>query len=532
VYFTTQGVHAVHSPTMSLLLGIDVGTSSVKVIAIDPSGSVLATASAAYPLLQPETGWTEQDPQTWWEGTVTAIRQLLADPALGPVPAERISGIGLSGQMHGSVLLDAKAQDNEARDTRALRPALLWNDQRTAAECTQIENEMGGRRRLVEYVGNAALTGFTLPKLLWVRGNEPHIWAKVAHVMNPKDFIRLKLTGELATDVGDASGTLVFNVDERNWSESVMDRLGMKRSLFPRALESTEVSGKVTEHAAGLTGLKAGTIVVGGSGDNQCGAVGAGVVSPGLVLATLGTSGVLYAHADRPRKDLPPEGTTPGRLHTMCAGTGTATSRTGWCVTGVALSAAGSLQWARDQLFPQSTFDELIRDAQSAEPGCDGLVFLPYLTGERCPYAEPRARGGWIGLTSRHTRAHMIRAIIEGVTFSMAQILDLVRSIGVPVSSVRIGGGGAKSTLWRQMQADLFGCQVVTTNTEEGPAFGAALMAGVGAGLWKDATEATTATIRLTEHRDPGQEAGQYAHSRQMHHELWPAIRPIVTREG
>ncbi|HLO41361.1 MAG TPA: xylulokinase [Phycisphaerales bacterium] len=513
---------------MSLLLGIDVGTSSVKVIAINPDGAVLAAASASYPLLQPQTGWTEQDPESWWQGTIAALRQLLADPALGPSPADRVQGIGLSGQMHGSVLLDAKAQDHQARDARALRPALLWNDQRTAAECTQIEKEMGGRRRLVEYVGNAALTGFTLPKLLWVRGHEPHIWSKVAHVLMPKDFIRLKLTGELATDVGDASGTLVFNVDERRWSESVMSRLGLSRSIFPRALESTEISGRISSHAASLTGLKAGTIVVGGSGDNQCGALGAGVVAPGLVLATLGTSGVLYAHAERPRKDLPPEGISPGRLHTMCAGTGTSRDRTGWCVTGVALSAAGSLQWARDQLFPQSTFDELIRDAQTAEPGCDGLVFLPYLTGERCPYAEPRARGGWIGLTSRHTRAHMIRAIIEGVTFSMAQILDLVRSIGVPVTSVRIGGGGAKSPLWRQMQADLYGCPVVTTNTEEGPAFGAALMAGVGAGLWQDAAQAANATIRLTETRDPGLEASRYTDSRRMHHELWPAIRPIV----
>lgn len=514
---------------MSLLLGIDVGTSSVKVIAIDTAGQVLATASASYPLLQPQTGWTEQNPQDWWAATIAATRELLAKPALGHSPSDRIKGVGLSGQMHGSVLLDKHAKDGAASQTQALRPALLWNDQRTAAECAQIEKEMGGRRRLVEYVGNAALTGFTLPKLLWVRGHEAHIWARVAHVLMPKDFIRLKLTGELATDVGDASGTLVFNVDERSWSSSVISRMDLNRSIFPPVHESAAVTGGISAWAAAQTGLRAGTIVVGGSGDNQAGAVGAGVVSPGLVLATLGTSGVLYAHADRPRKDLPDGNLTPGRLHTMCAATGTESHRTGWCLTGVALSAAGSLQWARDQLFPTATFDQLIQEAATIEPGCDGLVFLPYLTGERCPYAEPGARGGWIGLSSRHNRAHLVRAIIEGVTFSMAQILDLVRSVGVPVSAVRIGGGGARSALWRQMQADLYGCQVVTTNTEEGPAFGAALLAGVGGGIWKSVAEATGATIRQTEHRDPGPQAPLYARSRAIHHALWPAIRDIVS---
>ncbi len=515
---------------MSLLLGIDIGTSSVKVLAIDPQGHVRASASASYPVLQPETGWSEQDPQEWWQGCVTAIRAVLASPSLGPDAASQVVGIGLSGQMHGSVLLDKKAKDHAGAEARALRPAILWNDQRTAAECRQIESEMGGRRRLVEYVGNAALTGFTLPKLLWVRGHEPQVWAKVAHVLLPKDFIRLKLTGELATDVGDASGTLAFNVDDRAWSRPVMSRLNMDPALFPTAHESAAVTGRLSPWAAQQTGLSAGTIVVGGSGDNQVGAVGAGVVSPGLVLATLGTSGVIYAHSERPHKDLPlPAGATCGRVHTMCAATGTQREPRGWCITGVALSAAGSLQWVHDQLFPQTSYDQLLAEAESVEPGCDGLVFLPYLTGERCPYAEPGARGGWMGLTSRHGRAHMIRAVIEGVTFSMAQILDLVRSVGVPVSAVRLGGGGAKSALWRQMQADMYGCQVSTTNTEEGPAFGAALLAGVGAGLWNSVPEATAATVRQTESRDPGPQALQYARSRAVHNALWPAIREIVT---
>ncbi|GMV25437.1 MAG: xylulokinase [Phycisphaerae bacterium] len=512
---------------MAILLGIDVGTSSVKALAIDTAGRVLATASASYPLLQPQTGWTEQDPADWWNATVQAVRAVLASPALGP--AATVAGVGLSGQMHGSVLLDRHARDNSAADARALRPALLWNDQRTAAECSQIERDLGGRRRAVELVGNAPLTGFTLPKLLWVRGHEPHIWSKVATVLMPKDFIRLKLTGELATDVGDASGTLLFNVDDRSWSDEAIRRVGIDRGLLPPAFESAAVTGRVSAWAARQTGLPEGAIVVGGSGDNQAGAVGSGVVSPGFVLATLGTSGVIYAHAEAPRKDLPPEGVTPGRLHTMCAATGTDRHRRGWCVTGVTLSAAGSLQWVRDQLFPQSSFDDLLDQAATVEPGCDGLVFLNYLTGERCPYADPAARGGWIGLTARHTRAHMIRAVIEGVTFSMAQILDLVRSIGVPVRAVRIGGGGAKSALWRQMQADLYGLPVITTNTEEGPAFGAALLAGVGANVWTSVEEATRATIREDEHRDPGPDAPRYAEARRRHQELWPAIRDIVT---
>ncbi|MCC6426420.1 MAG: xylulokinase [Phycisphaerales bacterium] len=512
---------------MSLLLGIDLGTSSVKAIAIDPTGCVLGSASASYPLLQPQTGWAEQEPDDWWRGTIEAVRTLLSQPTLGPDAAQRIVGIGLSGQMHGSVLLGKGATDAAASQAKSLRPALLWNDQRTAAECRQIEQELGGRRRMVELVGNAALTGFTLPKLLWVRGNEPHIWARVKHILLPKDFIRLKLTGELATDVGDASGTLAFDTDKRTWSEPVMRRLGLDPAIFPRIHESAAITGRISSWAAKETGLKEGTIVVGGSGDNQAGAVGAGVVSPKLVLATLGTSGVIYAHADQPRRDLPKDG-DPGRLHTMCAGTGTAAAPHGWCMTGVTLSAAGSLQWVRDQLFPQSSFEDLLREAQLAQPGSDGLLFINHLTGERCPYPEPAARGGWIGLTARHTKADLIRSVIEGVTFTMGQILDLVRSVGVPVSTVRLGGGGAKSELWRQLQADVFGCEVVVTNTEEGPALGAALLAGVGAGLWKSVEEATTATIRETELRGPGPDADRYRQSRIRHAAMWPAIRPVL----
>jgi xylulokinase len=348
---------------------------------------------------------------------------------------------------------------------------------------------------LVELVGNAALAGFTLPKLLWIRKHLPRIWEATACFMLPKDFVRLKLTGEAATDVGDASGILLFDVVKRGWSDRAIQAFGIERRLLARVVESCEVAGRITAWAAGETGLKEGTLVVGGSGDNQCGAVGAGVVSPGVVLATLGTSGVMFAHAGAPKKDLPGAGAPSGRLHTMCSGTGTASDRTGWCITGCMLSAAGCLQWVHDKLFPGLSYDELFAEAAGAPPGCEGLIFLPYLTGERCPYPNPEARGGWIGLTSRHTRAHLVRAVIEGVTFAMGQILDLVRSTGVPVERVLLGGGGAKSALWRQLQADVYGIQVETTNAEEGPAFGAALMAAVGVGAYASVPEACEATI-------------------------------------
>lgn len=514
---------------MTLLLGIDVGTSSVKAVVIDTAGQVLATASVEHPLIQPRIGWSEQDPGTWWDGTAAAVRHVLATPSLGNNPAERIAGVGLSGQMHGSVLLDRRAREHQGAHAQPLRPAILWNDQRTAAECSQIEKEAGGRRSLVERVGNAALTGFTLPKLLWVRGHEPHLWAKVAHVLLPKDFIRLKLTGDLATDVGDASGTLLFNVDERAWHGGMLDRLGVSPAILPPVYESAAVTGRITPWAATQTGLREGTPVVGGSGDNQAGAVGAGVVSRGHVLATLGTSGVVYAHADEPRKDLPPGDATPGRLHTMCAATGTDRDRRGWCVTGVTLSAAGSLHWARDRVFDGASFDGLMREAESASPGCDGLVFLPYLTGERCPYADPDARGGWIGLSSSHSRAHLIRSILEGVTFSMGQVLDLVRSTGVPADAVRVGGGGARSSLWLQMLADVMRVPIESTNTEEGPAFGAALLAGVGAGIWPSVEAAASNTVRITRVHSPGPDSHRYEQSRERHRALWPAIRGIIT---
>ncbi len=497
---------------MELLLGVDVGTSSTKALLCDASGGVVATASASHPSHHPHPGWSEQDPRDWWRSSVAAIRAVLADSRAA---GGRVVGVGLSGQMHGSVFL---ARDSE----EPLRRALLWNDQRTAAQCEAIEKRIGGRAELVARVGNAALTGFTLPKILWLKEREPEVYARLGTVMLPKDFVRMKLDGERATDVGDASGTLVFDVDSRRWSEPAMAVMGLDRAMFPRVVESGEVTGRITKKAAAETGLDEGTIVVAGSGDNQAGAIGAGAVRAGLVVATIGTSGVIYAHADEARKDL--SGGTSGRVHTMCAANGSAGKPGGYSITGCMLSAGGSLQWCRDALWPGESFDVLMAEAGKVKAGSDGLVFLPYLTGERCPYPDPTARGGWVGLTSRHTRGHLVRAVIEGVTFGMGQILDLVRSLGVRVERVRLGGGGAKSKLWQQLQADVYGCPVAVMNTEEGPALGAALLAGVGARVFASVEKACEATIREVDVIAP-QSAEAYGPARRVYDAMYADLK-------
>lgn len=505
---------------MARLLGIDLGTSAVKALVCDERGDLRAAASATYPISRPRPLWSEQDPREWWAATARAIREALDRSG---TRAEDVAAVGLSGQMHGAVLLTRDGV--ESRGTRAdpLRPAILWNDQRTGAQCDRIEHAAGGRRALVELVGNAALPGFTLPKLLWVREHEPQIWQQTASVLLPKDYIRFCLTGDLATDMGDASGLLLMDVDHRRYSEAALAKFEIDPRLLPRIVESAAVTGTVSAHAAGLTGLRAGTPVVGGSGDNQAGAIGAGVVQPGMILATLGTSGVIYAHADRPRKDL---GDPPGRVHTMCSATGGDRAPGQWCITGCMLSAAGSLQWCSETLWPKTPLDTLLKEAESAPPGSGGLVFLPYLTGERCPYPDPLARAGWIGLTTRHTRAHMVRAVLEGVACGMGQILDLQRSIGVQASGVRVGGGGARSPLWRRMLADCFGTTVASTNTEEGPAYGAALLAGVGAGLWPSVEAACAACIAETDHVHPDTSNPSVPpETRRVYGELYPDLK-------
>lgn len=482
------------------LLGIDIGTSAAKAVLTDERGVILAVGSSEYAVSRPRPGWSEQDPEQWWSAACAAVAEAMRKADLR---AKDVRAIGLSGQMHGSVLLDRKVAASGGREGRAVRPALLWNDQRTAAECARIEAIAGGRRSLVDLVGNAALTGFSLPKLLWIKEHEPGHAASAAAFLLPKDYIAFRLAGVLATDVGDASGTLLFDVDERAWSSRAIDLFGIDPAILPTVHESGAVVGRVSAWACERTGLAEGTPVVIGSGDNQAGAIGAGVVSTGQVLATLGTSGVIYAHAPRPKRDVGSEREPAGRLHTMCAADGTGDRPGHWSVTGCTLSAAGALQWARDVIAPGVSFEELLAEAATVPPGSGGLLFMPYLTGERCPHPDPHARGGWIGLTARHTRAHLIRAVIEGVTFTMGEILDLVRRAGVEASAVRLGGGGARSSLWRQMQADVYGVPVATTSTEQGPAFGAALLAGVGAGLWSSAAEAVEATISEVERLEP-----------------------------
>lgn len=491
---------------MALLLGIDIGTSSTKALILDERGRVRASASAPHPSSHPQPGWSEQNPLDWWRSTCAAVRQSLASASITPERSDEIASIGLSGQMHGSVLLDRPTLDSAGVSDAVLRPALLWNDQRTALQCRAIEDRVGGRAALVRLVGNAALPGFTLPKWLWVREHEPATWDRAACLLMPKDYVRFRMTGTPSTDVGDAAGTLLFNIDERRWSTDAASRFGIDAGKLPPALESAARAGVLTSFAASALGLKSGTPVVAGSGDNQCGAIGAGVVEPGMVLATLGTSGVVYAHAQTPWRDLGSQSPTPqpaGRVHTMCAADGDATTRGHWSITGCTLSAGGALAWARQAVFANADYDTLLAEAASAPPGCEGLVFLPYLTGERCPHPDPTASGAWIGLTARHGRGHLVRAILEGVALTMAQILDIMRSVGLEVRVCRLGGGGTRSPLWRDILAAALNVGTQALETEEGPAFGAALLAGAGLGLWPGVPAACRATIRPHAEHEP-----------------------------
>ena len=508
---------------MTYLIGIDIGTSGTKALACDTGGQVLATVTAEHDVSSPQPGWSEQDPRQWWDATIEAVGELIERAHLD---ANDCKGIGLSGQMHGSVFLG----DDGPETAEPLRPALLWNDQRTAAECEQIERTAGGREELIEMVGNPALTGFTAPKILWLRDHEPQVYEKVRHVLLPKDYIRYRMTGEYATEVGDASGTLLLNVSERAWHKGLIEKLGLDMDWLPDCHESHVVSGELSEWAAQRLGLRAGVPVVGGSGDQPAGAVGNGIARAGVVSATLGTSGVVFAHADEPTYD------PQGRVHTMCHAV-----EGKWCVFGCMLSAGGSLQWFRNHMARWETdqakrdgmdpYELMTDEADHAAPGCGGLLFMPYLTGERCPHPDPDARGGWIGLTARHTRADMIRSVMEGVTFGMNDALRIIREMDVDVSSVRLSGGGARSDLWRQMQADIYGADTAITNAGEGPAYGAAILAGVGTGIWSSVPEACEAIIREAERRHPDPETAE--HYRRVYSEykkLYPMLRSTFAR--
>ena len=469
---------------MPYLLGIDIGTSGTKTLICDEKGKVVATAVAEHPISSPRPGWSEQDPEDWWDSACKATKAVLKKARIKPPD---VGGIGLSGQMHGSVFL--------ANGPAPLRPALLWNDQRTAEQCRQIEEKAGGREALIELVANPALTGFTAPKILWVRQHEPKVYERTKHILLPKDYIRYRMTDQYATEVSDASGTLLLDVVNRRWSDRLLGLLDIDKALLPRLHESPDVTGALHKEGATGLGLRPGIPVVGGGGDQAAGAVGNGIVAPGIVSATLGTSGVVFAHSDAPILD------PRGRVQTMCHAVPGK-----WCVFGCMLSAGGSFQWLRNQLGRDEMraakkkgvdpYDLLVARAEQAPVGSEGLFFLPYLTGERCPHPDPNARGGWIGLTSRTTRDMLIRSLLEGVTFGMRDALEIMRQMGIPITQVRASGGGARSDFWRHLQADIYNLPIVVTNATEGPAYGVALLAGVGIGVWDSVEQACKGCIK------------------------------------
>ncbi|HNB41648.1 MAG TPA: xylulokinase [Anaerolineales bacterium] len=490
---------------MNYFLGIDTSTTSSKALLIDSNGVVIAVAAASHTLQTPKPLWSEQNPREWWDAVAASIKSVLEKAG---VSGERVVAVGLTGQMHGLILLDENGS--------VLRPAILWNDQRTQSQCDEI-HQVIGKEKFIQITGNVALTGFTAPKILWVKENEPSVYARAKHVLLPKDYIRFCLTGEYAMDKADGAGTVLFDLKVRDWSDEVLAALGIPREWMPRTFEGTAFTGKVTEEAARLTGLKAGTPVAAGGGDQAAGAVGVGAVEPGIVGLTVGTSGVVFATT--PSALIEPE----GRLHAFCHAVPGM-----WHFMGVMLSAAGSLQWYRDTLAPNVSFDELVKEAESAPAGSEGLLFLPYLSGERTPYPDPLARGSFVGLTLRHTRAHMTRAVLEGVAFGLKDSFTLIQNAGLgKITQVRASGGGTKGALWRQILASALEAELVTVNTSEGTAFGAALLAGVGAGAWSDVASACKSTIQITGQTLPDDaQVNSYRRSYPLYRELYPALKP------
>jgi xylulokinase len=493
--------------TPGSLIGLDVGTSGARAVAIDLNGHVIAAASEGYPLSTPRPGWTEQDPEQWWVASQAVLNQVvsqLSDPPLG---------VGLTGQMHGSVFLDAADS--------VIRPALLWSDQRTANECRTITEKVG-RERLIEITGNPAVTGFQAPKILWLRENEPADYARVRKVLLPKDYIRLRLTGESATDASDASGTLLLDLRRRAWSDEILQALEIPRGWLPTVFEGPQVTGNITSAAAATTRLPAGLPVAAGGGDNAAAAVGNGIVREGLISSSIGTSGVVFADSETLRIE------PHGRLHAFCHAI---PGR--YHLMGVTLSAGGSLRWWRDASGSGLDYEALSALAATAPPGSEGLVFLPYLTGERTPHLDPVARGAFVGLNLRHSQAHLTRAVMEGVTYSLKDCLDLMVALGIPVTEVRATGGGARSPMWRQLQADVFGLPVHRTLIEEGPAFGAALLAGVASGVYSDVFEACAVIQLGHESNAPNLELHElYRRYHAVYRDLYSATETIMHRLG
>ena len=494
---------------MAYFLGIDTSTTSSKALIIDERGEVIAVASSPHTLQTPKPLWSEQNPLEWWEAVSASIRSVLEKAGIS---GERIAAVGLTGQMHGLVLLDESGN--------ILRPAILWNDQRTQSQCDEIHQRIG-KEKFIQITGNVALTGFTAPKILWVKENEPDIFSKAKHVLLPKDYIRYKLTGEYAMDKADGAGTVLFNLKMRDWSDEILSALDIPRAWMPKTFEGTEFTGLVSAEAASLTGLKVGTPVAAGGGDQAAGAVGVGAVEAGIVGLTVGTSGVVFATTPSALIE------TEGRLHAFCHAIPNM-----WHFMGVMLSAAGSLQWYRDALAPNMSFDDLLKEAESAPAGSEGLQFLPYLSGERTPYPDPLARGAFIGLTLRHSRAHMTRAVLEGVAFGLKDSFTLIQNAGLgAITQVRASGGGTKGALWRQILASVLEAELVTVNTTEGAAYGAALLAGVGAGAWDDVVSACKVCVKITGSTLPDStHLDVYRKSYSLYQELYPALKSSFHR--
>ena len=504
---------------MSYFLGIDIGTTGTRAVLIDGQGKVIGGKSAEHdPISSPLPQWAEQDPENWWVAARQATKAVLESKG---IKGTEVKGIGLSGQMHGLVLLD--------KDHRVLRPSIIWCDQRCQAEADLITGAVT-YDRLIEITCNPALTGFTAPKLIWVREHEPEVSSKIKRVLLPKDFIRFRLTGEFASEVSDSSGTSLFDVVNRRWSVEIMKTLGLNPEWFPTVRESIEISGRIHAEAARETGLEEGTPVVGGGGDQASGGVGNGIVEPGIVSSTIGTSGVVFAFMEKPARD------QRGRVHTFCHAVPQK-----WHVMGVTQGAGLSLRWFRDQFggqevslsqfLKQDSYELLTREAAQAKPGCEGLIFLPYLMGERTPHLDAKAKGVLFGLTGRHTRVEVVRAILEGVAYSLKDSFEIFREMEVPVTQVRASGGGGKSALWRQIQADIFGTPICTVAADEGAAFGAAIMASVGCGAFHSVAEACRQAISLTNFTEPiGENQKRYQEYYQIYQALYGALKPQFDR--
>ncbi|MDR2757124.1 MAG: xylulokinase [Planctomycetaceae bacterium] len=497
-----------------VFLGIDIGTSGTKTLAIDADGKILASDIAEYCCFAPKPLWSEQEPDDWWNATVKTVRNVLKKARLKP---NDVKAIGLSGQMHGSVFLD--------KNGKVIRRAILWNDQRTVEECYEIERLVGGRESLIRLVANPALTGFTAPKILWLRNNEPKHFEKLHKVLLPKDEIRRRLTGEYATEVSDASGMLLLDITRRNWSTELLSALQLDIDLLGCVYESEDVTGKLTPDAAKQLGLTTNCLVVGGAGDCAAGAIGNGIVNEGILSTSIGTSGVMFVYSDEIKID------PLGRVHTFCHAV-----RGKWHLMGVNLSSGGSLQWFRNALCSElvaeakkkkiDVYELLTAEAEKTPAGSEGLYFLPYLSGERTPHADPFARGCFVGLTLVHGRGHFVRSIMEGVTYSMRDSLEIFQGLGIPIKQIRASGGGSKSPFWRQIQADVFGQRVVTINSEEGPALGVALLAAVGAGAFKDIQEACKAVIKVVKETKPNSKTKKvYDKSMPVYQNLYRSLK-------